>query len=96
MRDVYITGVGSYMPGKPIPFTEIESVLGKLDRLPPKITAWVDRMKPIMEGMLGVDYCHYAMTRRPREPTDTCVTMSTKSVNKGRSRWPALPPVKST
>jgi 3-oxoacyl-[acyl-carrier-protein] synthase-3 len=82
MRDVFITGVGSYSPGAPIPFTDIESVLGKLDKLPPKVSAWVDRMKPIMEGMLGVEYVHYAMDPATREPTESVVSMSVKSADK--------------
>lgn len=82
MRDVFIVGTGSYSPGAPIPFTEIESVLGKLDKLPPKLQAWVERMKPIMEGMLGVEYCHYALDPQTRQPTDSVVTMSAKSAHK--------------
>ncbi len=82
MQDVFISGVGSYSPGPAIPFPEIESVLGKLDKLPPKLTSWVERMKPIMEGMLGVKYCHYALDGMTRKPTDTVVTMSAKSAHK--------------
>ena len=78
-RDVFISGIGSYSPGKAVPFNEIENVLGKLNDIPPKLAAWIDRMRPIMAGMLGVEYCHYALDPQTRKPTDDNVTMSVKS-----------------
>lgn len=82
MRDVFISGIGSYSPGDPVPFSEIERVLGRLDKLPPKLAAWVERMKPIMEGMLGVEYCHYALDHETRQPTENVVTLSVKSAHR--------------
>jgi 3-oxoacyl-[acyl-carrier-protein] synthase III len=70
------------MPGKPIPFTHIEEVLGPLTDLPPKLQEWVTRMKPIMEQMLGVNYCHYAIHPETREPTDSVVSMAVQAGRK--------------
>lgn len=86
MRPVYIAGVGAYSPGAPIPFPEIERVLGRLDKLPPKLQSWIERMKPIMEGMLGVEYCHYALDPETRQPTDSIVSMSVKSGQQAMER----------
>ena len=68
-------------PAGPCPSPRLDSVLGKLDKLPPKLAAWVERMKPIMEGLLGVQYCHYALDPETRQPTDTAVSMSVKSAH---------------
>lgn len=79
---VYIAGLGSYSPGEPIPFKRIEEVLGRLTEVPPKTLQWIDRMRPIMEDMLGVEYCHYALDPVTREPTDDNVSMSVKAAEK--------------
>jgi len=81
-HDVYVAGLGSFLPGNPIPFNEIESVLGKITEAPPKILNWIDRMRPIMQEMLGVETCHYALDPNTREPTDDNVTMSVKAAEK--------------
>ncbi len=81
-KDVYLAGIGSYSPGEPIPFGRIESVLGEITEAPPKLLRWIDRMRPIMEEMLGVEYCHYAIDPQTRRPTDDNVTMSVKSAQK--------------
>jgi 3-oxoacyl-[acyl-carrier-protein] synthase-3 len=81
-QDVYLAGIGSYSPGEPIPFAQIESVLGKITAAPPKLLRWIERMRPIMEEMLGVESCHYAIDPQTRQPTDDNVTMSIKSAEK--------------
>jgi 3-oxoacyl-[acyl-carrier-protein] synthase III len=81
-KDVYIAGLGSYSPGEPIPFDQIEDVLGKITEAPPKLMTWIDRMRPIMKDMLGVEYCHYALDPQTRKPADDNVTMSIKSADK--------------
>ncbi len=81
-NDVYVAGIGSYSPGEPIPFSQLEEVLGEITEAPPKLLRWIERMRPIMEGMLGVEYCHYALDPKTRQPTDDNVTMSIKSAEK--------------
>ena len=81
-RDVYIVGTGSYSPGQPIPFDNIEDVLGRITEAPPKVMAWTDRMRPIMKEMLGLDYYYYALDPKTREPIDNNVTMSCKAAQK--------------
>lgn len=81
-HEVYVAGLGSLLPGDPVPFTDIERVLGKITEAPPKILAWIDRMRPIMEEMLGVDTCHYAIDPETRLPTEDNVTMSVKAAEK--------------
>ena len=81
-KNVYVAGMGSYSPGEPIPFERLEEVLGTITEAPPKLLNWIDRMRPIMEQMLGVEYCHYALDPQTRQPTDDNVTMSVKSAHK--------------
>lgn len=82
LRDVFITGVGSYSPGAPVPFDKIDSVLGRLDKVPPRLAAWIERMQPIMAEMLGIRYCHYALDPVTRQPTDDVVSMCDAAARK--------------
>jgi 3-oxoacyl-[acyl-carrier-protein] synthase-3 len=77
-RSVYIAGIGSYSPGEPVPFERIEDVLGRITEAPPKLMQWIERMRPIMQEMLGVRFCHYALDPDTRQPTDDLVGMSVK------------------
>ena len=81
-RDVYLAGIGSFSPGDPVPFDNIEDVLGRITNAPPKIIKGIDRMRPVMKEMLGIDYSHYAVDPDTGELTETNVTMSVKSSRK--------------
>ena len=76
LRDVYIGGISSFSPGEPVPFDNIEDVLGRLTEAPPKLLKRIDRMRPIMKELLGIEYSHYAIDPETREPTETNTSMS--------------------
>jgi len=82
LKDVYISGIGSYSPGAPVPFDNIEDVLGRITDAPPKLMKWIDRIRPMMKEMLGVKFCHYAIDPQTREPTEDYVSMSVKAAEK--------------
>ncbi|MBD3304891.1 hypothetical protein GF339_00880 [candidate division KSB3 bacterium] len=81
-RDVFMAGIGSYSPGDPVPFDQIEDVLGRLTEAPPKILRWIDRMQPIMKDLLDIDYAYYALDSETREPTENNISMSVKAAHK--------------
>ncbi|MBD3308255.1 hypothetical protein GF339_17540 [candidate division KSB3 bacterium] len=81
-RDVFMAGIGSYSPGDPIPFDQIEDVLGRITEAPPKILRWIDRMRPIMKELLGVQYVHYTLDPHTRNPRDNNITMSSKAAQR--------------
>ncbi len=81
-RDVYMAGIGSYSPGDPVPFDKIEDVLGRITNAPARVLKRIDRIRPIMKEMLGIEYSHYALDPTTRQLTETNVTMSVKSSNK--------------
>ncbi|MDO9111261.1 MAG: hypothetical protein Q7U40_11435, partial [Desulfatirhabdiaceae bacterium] len=60
-RPVYISGIGSFSPGNPVPFDQIEDVLGRITDAPPRLLKRIDRLRPIMKELLGVEYSHYAI-----------------------------------
>lgn len=76
---VFIAGSGTYLPGDPIPFDDIDRVLGELTDAPPKIQRWMKRTAPVMKELLAVKHFHYAIDPDTREFTDDNVTMATKA-----------------
>ena len=79
IRDVYIAGIGSFSPGDPVSFDNIEDVLGKITNAPKKLLKRINRMRPIMKEMLGIEYSHYALDPKTRQPTETNISMAVKS-----------------
>jgi len=79
---VKLTGTGSYLPGKPIPLSEVDYYLGELTEAPEKLQKWLQRMKELMKEMLEVEYYHYAIDPITREFTDDNITMSVKAAKK--------------
>ncbi len=80
-REVYISGLGSYSPGSPVPFDQIEDVLGKITEAPPKLLKRIERMRPVMKELLGIEYSYYALDPKTRQKTENNVSMCVKSAN---------------
>lgn len=81
-RDAFITGIGSYSPGEPVPYDRIEEVLGPITDAPPKVMRWIERMRPIMKDMLGMESYHYAVDPATRKPTEDNVSMGVTCAEK--------------
>jgi 3-oxoacyl-[acyl-carrier-protein] synthase-3 len=78
-RDVWIAGVGSCSPGEPVPFDRVEEVLGRITEAPPQLLNWIERVRPIFKGLLGIDSYYYALDPITRKPTADNLTLSVKS-----------------
>ncbi|MBP7735846.1 MAG: 3-oxoacyl-ACP synthase III family protein [Spirochaetes bacterium] len=76
---VQISGSGSFLPGNPVPFDDIDRYLGKITDAPPRVMKWMERMGPLMKEMLDVEQYHYAIDPVTREFTEDNVTMSVKA-----------------
>lgn len=76
---VKISGTGSFLPGDPVPFSEIEEYLGHITEAPKKVMKWMKRTKHIMNEILDIDFCYYAIDPQTKEFTEDLVTMSAKS-----------------
>ncbi len=76
---VYLAGTGSFLPGAPIPFDRIDSVLGVLEGAPPAVKKWYASRGTIMRELLDVSYVHYAIDPATRTFTDDNVTMAVKA-----------------
>lgn len=78
-NNILISGVGTFLPGEPIPFDNISSVLGELQDAPVKIKKWIEKTTPLMKEMLGIEYYHYAIDPITRQFTENNLTMAEKA-----------------
>ncbi|MBP7552091.1 MAG: 3-oxoacyl-ACP synthase [Spirochaetes bacterium] len=76
---IKIAGTGSYLPGKPVEFSKINDILGRITDAPVKIQKWLDRIETLMSEMLDIDYYHYALDPVTKEYSDDNITMSVKA-----------------
>ena len=79
LKNVQISGTGSCLPGKPIPFNQINEYLGNLTSAPEKLQKWIKKTSKTMEKILGVDFCHYAIDPETREMKEDNVSLSVKA-----------------
>ena len=78
-KDVYISGIGSFSPGNPVPFDQIEDILGRITDAPPKLLKRIDRLRPVLKELLGIEYSYYAIDPETRQTTESNVSMSVKA-----------------
>lgn len=81
-KQVKLTGSGSFLPGSPIPFSDIDDYLGEITQAPKKVMKWLKRIKLVMKEMLDIEYYHYAIDPITREFTEDNVSMSVKASKK--------------
>ena len=80
--NIIIKGTGSFLPGNPVPFDDIDKYLGEINHAPRKVQKWLGRIKILMKEMLDIDYYHYAIDPDTREFTEDNITMSVKAAKK--------------
>lgn len=78
-RPCYVAGTGTYLPGEPVPFDRIETVLGELTLAPRRIRNWIERTTPVMKELLDVEVFHYAWDPVSQSFSDDNVTMAVKA-----------------
>jgi len=76
---VKVAGSGSFLPGLPIPASEVDYFLGELTEAPEKIRKWLKRIRNLMKELVDVEYYHFALDPVTRQFTEDNVTMATKA-----------------
>ncbi|MEI8006220.1 MAG: 3-oxoacyl-ACP synthase [Bacteroidota bacterium] len=78
-RPVRISGSGSFLPGHPVPKSEVDHYLGELTEAPAKTLKWLKRVKDLMAELLEIEYYHFAIDPVSRKFTEDNVSMSVKA-----------------
>lgn len=79
---VKIVGTGSYLPGNPIPFDEVDRVLGELDEVDEDFKRWYKRTKRTMKQLLGMEYYFFAIDPETHEFTETPSSLAAKAAER--------------
>lgn len=74
--NVRVAGVGSFLPGPPIPNDRLEAVLGPLDQAPPKVRSFVETIGRRMLERGGVQTRHFAVDPETHDLTHTNVSLA--------------------
>ncbi|MFO0971934.1 MAG: 3-oxoacyl-ACP synthase III family protein [Phycisphaerae bacterium] len=75
-KSVRVAGVGSFLPGAPIPNDRLEAVLGTLDHAPDKVRSFVKSVGPRMLDRSGVQSRHLAVDPETGDLTHTFASMA--------------------
>ena len=81
-RDVYVAGIGHFLPGDPIPVDSIDEILGEITKAPANVLRRIHRIRPVMRKLLGIDFVHYVLDPVTRKPTESNVSMAVKAATK--------------
>ena len=76
---VRVAGTGSFLPGEPVPASDVDRYLGELTEAPVKLQKWMKRIRELMKELLEVEYYHFAFDPVTRRFTEDNVTMSVKA-----------------
>ena len=78
-RYIQVTGSGTFLPGAPVPFDDIDRYLGEITGAPKSVMKWMGRIRPLMKEMLDISNYYYAIDPDTREFIEDNVTMSVKA-----------------
>lgn len=79
---VRIAGLGSYLPGEPIAFDQIEQALGVLDEVPEELRTWLPRTRKLMKQLLGMEQYFYALDPQTGLPNETPSSLAAKAATR--------------
>ena len=78
-RDVCVAGLSSYLPGKGVKFSSIDSVLGKLDSLSAPVATWMKKEQQATARRQGDILYYYALDPATGEQNETALSMCTRA-----------------
>jgi len=82
LKEVELVSTGVYLPGEPVPFDKIEDVIGRLDQAPPRIQKMINKLRPTVKDLIGIEQCHFAVDKETKRIFENNTTMATKAINK--------------
>src|SRR5262249_39101237 len=83
---VRILATGAYLPGPPIPFDDVEMVLGPLTGAPERVRWFIERGRPTLRDILGIDFYYYAFDPVTRRATETVSSLAAKAAREAMTR----------
>lgn len=82
LKEVELVSTGVYLPGDPVPFDKIEEVIGYLDQAPPRMQKFINRLRPTVKDLIGIEQCHFAIDPKTKALTENNTSMLVKAIRK--------------
>lgn len=79
LREVKLVGSGVHLPGAPVPYDDIDRVLGPFEGMSPEFEKKYQRTRRLMKSLLGMENYHYALDPDTHELTETCASMGARA-----------------
>lgn len=86
LKEVELVSTGVYLPGEPIPFDQIENILGHLEKAPEQVQKLEKKMCALAKKIIGIERCHYAIDRATGKTNETNTSMSVKAIRQALER----------
>lgn len=82
LQKVYISGVGSVLPGDPVPSDKVEQVLGPIEDAPDKVKKFQANVGPRFFANCGIETRHFAFDPATGCQTESNATLGAKAARK--------------
>ena len=79
---VSIAGTGSFLPGDPIPSSQLDEILGPLTEAPKRVQSFVKNIASRMLASSGVEYRHFAIDPETRKLTHSIATLGEEAARR--------------
>ncbi|MFH1386885.1 MAG: 3-oxoacyl-ACP synthase III family protein [bacterium] len=81
LKEVELVSTGVFLPGTPIPFDNLEDVLGSFNAAPPLVKRMEGKLRALAKELIGIEQVYYAIDKKTGEQTENNTTMAVKAVN---------------
>jgi len=80
LKEVEVASTGAYLPGNPVPFDDLESVLGNFEKAPDNVKRMEKKLRALAKDLIGIDQVYYAIDPKTRQLTETNTSMAVKAI----------------
>ena len=82
LSHVAIVGTGSFLPGKPIPNSQLDELLGAVDGAPDRVQKFIDTVAKRMLESSGVETRHFAIDPETHDLTHTVSSLAEEAARR--------------
>ena len=82
LRPVTVVGTGSFLPNDPVPNSQLDDLLGRLDQAPSRVQKFIQNVGPVILERSGIEHRHFAIDPKTHKLTHTFVTMAEEAARR--------------
>jgi len=82
LRPVFVIGTGSFLPNEPVPNSQIDELLGRLDQAPPRVQKFLGNIGPLILDKAGIEHRHFAIDPKTHKLTHTLASLAEEAARR--------------